>query len=86
MMWVRVKHKVTGHEYTVSERAALLRSDVDVLEKPATYTDGSPIPPKLRVKLPPPAAEPEPETTPEPEPDPDSWDTDHDHDNIQEQK
>lgn len=46
--WVRVKDKMTGHEYTV---ARVNESLHEVLEdKPATSKNGRPLPPKYHVK------------------------------------
>jgi hypothetical protein len=48
MTWVRVKDKITGHEYSWLEPAEgkSLPDDMEVLDKPATNRFGVPLPPK----------------------------------------
>lgn len=51
--WVRVRHAVTRHEYTVDRAEAEANKDLEILEKEACDINGRPLPAKPRVELPP---------------------------------
>lgn len=51
--WVRVRHAVTRHEYTVDRAEAEANKDLEVLDKEACDINGRPLPMKPRVELPP---------------------------------
>lgn len=51
--WVRVRHAVTRHEYTVDRSEAEANKDLEILEKAAIDVNGRPLPMKPRVELPP---------------------------------
>lgn len=51
--WVRVRHAVTRHEYTVDRTEAEVDKELEILEKEACDINGRPLPMKPRVELPP---------------------------------
>lgn len=51
--WVRVRHAVTRHEYTVDRAEVAVNKDLEILEKEACDINGRPLPMKPRVELPP---------------------------------
>ena len=65
--WVRVRHAVTHHEYTVDRAEAEANKDLEILEKEACDINGRPLPPTPRVELPP-AGGDAPSATPTPPP------------------
>lgn len=50
--WVRVRHAVTRHEYTVDRAEAEANKELEILEKEACDINGRPLPMKPRVELP----------------------------------
>lgn len=65
--WVRVRHAVTRHEYTVDRAEAEANKDLEVLEKEACDINGRPLPAKPRIDLAP-AGGDAPSDTPIPPP------------------
>lgn len=49
--WVRVRHAVTHHEYTVDRAEAEASKDLEILEKEACDINGRPLPMKPRIDL-----------------------------------
>lgn len=49
--WVRVRHAVTRHEYTVDRAEAEANKELEVLEKEACDINGRPLPPKPRIEV-----------------------------------
>ena len=56
--FVRIKHKTTGTEYTVSADIAI-GSDAEVIDKPAVDDAGKPLPPKYKSPVLAPNSEPD---------------------------
>lgn len=49
--WVRVQHKGTGHQYSVSAQHAEANNDLKALDSAAVDINGRPLPAKLHVAL-----------------------------------
>nr|DAS94696.1 MAG TPA: hypothetical protein [Caudoviricetes sp.] len=65
--WVRVRHAVTRHEYTVDRAEAEANKDLEFLEKGGCDINGRPLPMKPRIDLAP-AGGDAPSDTPIPPP------------------